>query len=451
MSETHNKVDIELIEGETSPPAEIYPDPTSGGAIVNTGFQAPRAEPRSEHEKRLLLKLDLVVLTLCCLMYFVAYLDRNVLGNARLMGIEKDLHLTANQFYNCLTMFFVGYIVFMLPGNILLRQFKPPYVFGVSVFSFGVFCVAMADAQHYATILVLRIFIGTAQAFIQGSSVYFAWFYLRTELATRNAIIFSFATFAGAFSGLISYAVNSRLTVAKTGREPWRWLFIIEGSIAMFVGLLTVILLPSFADQMKHGKNWLFNKSDVRLLIERAKRNNTMGAKVELRQIWVALLDPKSYVFALVQAAVGLGVSSVGNFLPTLVADFGYSNDQAQLFTAIPYVCAAVTTVGMSYISDRLNRKGAVLIFTLGITSTGYIILLSVNNVPVKVFATCLLTMGLYPSATINAAWAGINIGASPNEGVPGPWLRSLLKSSPLWARTCTTHHPVSSRDMPSA
>ena len=67
-----------------------------------TGHGPAQRVVKSEEERRLVLKLDLVFVPLAALIYFVAYLDRNSIGNARLMGLEKDLDLTPNQYYNCL-------------------------------------------------------------------------------------------------------------------------------------------------------------------------------------------------------------------------------------------------------------------------------------------------------------------------------------------------------------
>jgi hypothetical protein len=67
-----------------------------------TGHGPTQKVVKSEEEKRLVLKLDLVFVPLAALIYFVAYLDRNSIGNARLMGLEKDLDMTPNQYYNCL-------------------------------------------------------------------------------------------------------------------------------------------------------------------------------------------------------------------------------------------------------------------------------------------------------------------------------------------------------------
>lgn len=84
---------------------------------------------------------------------------------------------------------------------------------------------------------------------------------------------------------------------------------------------------------------------------------------------------------------------------------------QTQLFSIIPYACAFVTLIVVNIASDKLNRKG---IFIMGLITTsciGYIILLAVHNVKVKVFATCLITMGTFPGVTIMGAWININTG----------------------------------------
>ncbi|KAK0123942.1 hypothetical protein ONS95_008932 [Cadophora gregata] len=80
---------------------------------------------KSKAERQLVLKADCLIIPVAALIYFVAYLDRNSIGNARLLRPEKTLHLSPEQYYNCLMMFFVGYVIFMLPGIILLRFFVP--------------------------------------------------------------------------------------------------------------------------------------------------------------------------------------------------------------------------------------------------------------------------------------------------------------------------------------
>lgn len=84
---------------------------------------------------------------------------------------------------------------------------------------------------------------------------------------------------------------------------------------------------------------------------------------------------------------------------------------QTQLFSIIPYACAFATLLILNYVSDKLNVKGPFLMCCLATCCIGYIILLSVHNVHVKIFGTCLITMGVFPSVTLMGAWVNINTG----------------------------------------
>ena len=42
------------------------------------------------------------------ILYLMLSLDRNNIGNARLGTLEEDLHLSGNDYYTALTIFFAG-------------------------------------------------------------------------------------------------------------------------------------------------------------------------------------------------------------------------------------------------------------------------------------------------------------------------------------------------------
>jgi hypothetical protein len=120
------------------------------------------------------------------------------------MGLQKSLHMT-NQDYNNVAQMFcrlnkggggrwitinthlvVGYLVFMPPGNILLRWISPHYQIGGAIICFGTLVAALGAAENYSTVLALRILIGAAQAFIQGTGLYGSLWWKRDEVATRG-------------------------------------------------------------------------------------------------------------------------------------------------------------------------------------------------------------------------------------------------------------------------
>jgi hypothetical protein len=65
------------------------------------------------------------------------------------------------------------------------------------------------------------------------------------------------------------------MTRAATGKDPWRWLFIIEGVMGICIGIFVMIMLPRFPDKMKNGKHWLFASQEIELAIQRVSGNLT--------------------------------------------------------------------------------------------------------------------------------------------------------------------------------
>ena len=65
--------------------------------------------------------------------------DRGDIGNAAVAGMSKDLHLTPQMLSNCSAMFFVGYIVFQLPGDLFLRVVTPPLQLALALMVWGLF------------------------------------------------------------------------------------------------------------------------------------------------------------------------------------------------------------------------------------------------------------------------------------------------------------------------
>lgn len=97
------------------------------------------------NEKKLVLKVDLKILPILSIVYLVAFIDRYVclvhmspsmslilpfvkrvnIGNAQLFSLSKDLKLNAGQYNIALAVFFVSYIVFEVPANVIMKRVKP--------------------------------------------------------------------------------------------------------------------------------------------------------------------------------------------------------------------------------------------------------------------------------------------------------------------------------------
>ena len=76
-------------------------------------------------EKELMLKCDIHIIPILCVLFLLSFLDRINIGNARLQGLEQDLHMAGQDFSIALLIFFIPYILFEVPSNIIMKKAAP--------------------------------------------------------------------------------------------------------------------------------------------------------------------------------------------------------------------------------------------------------------------------------------------------------------------------------------
>jgi sugar phosphate permease len=76
-------------------------------------------------DRKLVWKLDLMLIPWLCLLYLASFLDRTNIGNAKIDGLQEDLHMTDSQYNLTLTIFFISYSVFEPLTNVLLKRLRP--------------------------------------------------------------------------------------------------------------------------------------------------------------------------------------------------------------------------------------------------------------------------------------------------------------------------------------
>lgn len=81
--------------------------------------------PDSDAEKRLVRKIDIRIVPTVWILYTLSYLDRANIGNAKVGGLETALGLTSSQYSVVLLVFFVSYVVFEIPANMILTRVRP--------------------------------------------------------------------------------------------------------------------------------------------------------------------------------------------------------------------------------------------------------------------------------------------------------------------------------------
>jgi hypothetical protein len=93
-------------------------------------------------------------------------------------------------------------------------------------------------------------------------------------------------------------------------------------------------------------------------------------------------------------------------------------------------------------ISDRVNAKGPFMVACLSVCSIGYILLLTVSSVTVKMVAACFICAGLYTSVVLTVTWLAINTGGFTKRGTTWALAEILGQCSSIMGSNIYTDKP---------
>lgn len=151
----------------------------------------------------------------------------NIVGNAKVANGEKHgllatLGMTDNQYDIALTVFFFPYAFFEVPSNIVLKLLRPSRWITVLIISWGCTMIGQGFVTSYGTLCATRAILGLCESgFFPAATYLVTTWYCRYEVQTRLAVFFSAASMAGAFSGLLAFAIETMDGVS--GLHGWQW------------------------------------------------------------------------------------------------------------------------------------------------------------------------------------------------------------------------------------
>ncbi|CEN59528.1 Putative Vitamin H transporter [Aspergillus calidoustus] len=365
-----------------------------------------------EEEKKLVRKIDFYLLPNIWIMYLLSYMDRTNIGNAKIAGMGDDLGLTSNQYSVALVVFFVGYVVFEPPSNMILIRTRPSLYLPAIMTVWGVLTCIMSEIKHYKHLIVLRIFVGIMEAgFAPGILLIISSWYKRKEQSKRFAVFMSAAILSGAFGGLIAGAITGGLEGAH-GIRGWRWLFIVEGAATAGWAIISKFLLLDFPATSKK-----LTERERAIAVARLKENygpaRSADEKIGKGQSFMlALRDWRTWGFTLGYMVI-VGSSTLSYFYPTLVAGLGYTDTvQAQYMTVPIYGVAFVCTVATSLFADKFsNMRGPIIAAWLAFSMITSIIVCAVYNFTARYVLLVLMAAGLWASNSTSLSFASSTFG----------------------------------------
>ncbi|KAF8247751.1 MFS general substrate transporter [Wilcoxina mikolae CBS 423.85] len=378
-------------------------DSGGGGEVLNM-------DP--SYEKKLVRKLDRNIVPVVMVLYLLSFLDRVNIGSARLYHMERDLGMVGNQYQLAVSILFVTYLAFEIPGNLVLKKFTPRYYISFITISWGIIATLTGTVQSYSGLLACRLLLGAVEASLfPGLAIYLTLFYTKTELALRIGYLFVSAALAGATGGLLAYAIGFMDGIS--GKSGWRWILIIEGIPTVLMGIITFFIL---ADNPETA--WFLTpteKAFSTLRLSREAESTPSAKRFHWADVRACFGDWKVWVFAAGQFGQDTMLYGYSTFLPTIIKSIGgWSNAQVQALTIPCYALGAITYLLIARLSDSHQRRGLYTILFSLISILGYITLLTPASSGVHYFGCFLVAMGLYVAVGLPLAWLPNN---SPRYG----------------------------------
>ncbi|KAL4972935.1 major facilitator superfamily domain-containing protein [Aspergillus desertorum] len=385
-------------------------------------------------EQKLRRRIDSIVMPLVILVYLMNYIDRNNYPAAKLQGLPEDLGLVGNQYQVGLSILFVGYILMQVPSNLLLNYMgRPSLYLGFFIVAWGLVSALTSQVTSYAGIVACRFILGLVEApFFAGVLFYLSKWYTKKELALRMSIFYSGSLLSGAFGNLIAAGILSGLAGAR-GLSAWQWLYIIEGAITVFIGLVVCAVLPDFPENWRLLPEEMKHVAVKRLAIEAAQADvDEAGKGSQVKGLKMAFADIKTYALAVAYMAI-TGASGFQNFFPTLTKTLGYSQTISLLLVAPPYIFMVIYSLTHSHLSDRYQSRFWFFVYPIPITIIGFVIFMTTDGFGPRYFSFFLMIFVFAQNGTVYSWVAGAIPRPPAKRAAAYAFINSVGNSASIW------------------
>jgi D-galactonate transporter len=283
------------------------------------------------------------------LCYLSAYLDRINVAFAKLQMLN-DLALNEAIYGFGASVFFIGYLLFEVPSNLLLLRVGPRRWIARIMVTWGLISAGMMFVRTPVEFYVMRFLLGVAEAgFFPAIVLYLTYWFPSSRRSKVTALFMTGIPMSGVIGGPLSGWLMTQLG-GTHGMAGWQWLFLLEGIPTVLLGVVAFFYLD---DKVQHA-SWLSDaeKAAIEQKLKDEEPDNS------LHTLFDGLLNPKILLVSGIYFFYTMGLYGVSFWLPTLIKSSGVSDPlNIGLLTAIPYAAGALAMVLVSQSSDRSGER----------------------------------------------------------------------------------------------
>jgi MFS family permease len=387
---------------------------------AQAALSAPLAEVAHAHSEavdRIRIEADTYrkasrrLLPLLFVCYVFNYLDRINIGYAQLQ-MKPDLGFSDAVYGLGASMFYVGYLFFEIPSNLLMQKIGARKTLLRIMLLWGITSAATmfvkSPYEFYAVRFLLGVFEG---GFFPGIVLYLTLWFPPARRARAIAIFMSAGVTAGMIAGPLSGWMIHHLDQVS-GLRGWQWMYVLQGLPSSLLGIAAFLWLP---DRPQHA-GWL-TPAQRNLIVaqQNAAAPTNDGTH---RGLIAALRHPSLLTLAYLYFALNCGVYTLSFWAPSLIQGLGVTNIQhIGLYSLVPYSLGAVAMLVVGRRSDARGTHRGHFTAAIGLAALG---LAATTLTPHMLWPSLALlslsTMGLVSALPV--FWA-VATAALPKEAAP--------------------------------
>jgi D-galactonate transporter len=308
------------------------------------------SRPGALSESALYAKVTRRLLPILFISYLAAYLDRVNVGFAKLQMLA-DLNYSQTVYGLGAGIFFIGYVIFEVPSNVIMHRVGARMWIARIMFSWAILSALTAFVKTPTQFYILRFFLGAAEAgFIPGILLYLTYWWPAERRGRITALFLAAIPVSGIVGGPLSGMILQMMGDVN-GLRGWQWLFLIEAIPSLILTFVIIAYLPNGIEKAK----WLNDEEKAVLRANIAREDATKTAHASIGS---AFKSPQVWLLSVIYFGIALGIYVLSFWLPTLIKQAGITQPRDIGFmTAIPYLFAMVAMYLVSRSADRRGER----------------------------------------------------------------------------------------------
>ncbi|MEW9586200.1 MFS transporter [Paraburkholderia sp. DGU8] len=344
--------------------------------------------------RTLFSKIAWRLMPLLFICYLIAQVDRMNVAFAKLQMLDQ-LGFSETVYGLGAGIFFIGYVLFEVPSNILLRKYGANRWIARIMVSWGVVSAGMMFVHTPMQFYVMRFLLGVAEAgFFPGVIFYLTNWFTREYRTKMTAIFMTAIAVAGVVVGPVSGAILHSMT-SLNGIAGWQWLFLIEGVPSVLLGMATLLYLPpspALATWLSTGE-----KQHLSALIANDRTGTTDEPPGRV------LLSARVWILSGIYGCYGMSFFGFVFWLPTIIKSSGVKDPLSiGLLSAIPWAGAMVAMCFVAaHVDRRQNTRGTLMVLSLLAAISWTVSPFVVDSVALSIAVLTLAMFGLMASLPV--------------------------------------------------